>query len=271
MAGEVRALLDVGVDGVITDHPEIARAPRLASSTILTFTSALAARPPAAGWLGDMTSRSLLVAAVAGRAHPDPTAPANAHPARRTRRDRPPRRLRLPPRAHARGVPARHPRRAPTTSSPTWSRPRTASSSPGTRTRSAAPPTSPTTRSSRRGGPPRSSTAPRSPAGSPRTSPTPSSRTLRAVERLPRVRPDNTAYDGQFQVPTLDEVLDLARYDEGVGVYPETKHPTLLRLDRAVARGAARGRARGARPRRRRRRRSSSSPSRSATCATSTG
>jgi glycerophosphoryl diester phosphodiesterase len=24
MAGEVRALLDVGVDGVITDHPELA-------------------------------------------------------------------------------------------------------------------------------------------------------------------------------------------------------------------------------------------------------
>ncbi len=50
-------------------------------------------------------------------------------------------------------------------------------------------------------------------------------RTLRAVERLPGVRPDNTAYDGDFRVPTLDEVLKLARR-EGVGVYPETKHPT---------------------------------------------
>ncbi|KRF02924.1 glycerophosphodiester phosphodiesterase [Nocardioides sp. Soil777] len=50
-------------------------------------------------------------------------------------------------------------------------------------------------------------------------------RTLRAVERLPGVRPDNTAYDGGFRVPTLDEVLKLARR-EGVGVYPETKHPT---------------------------------------------
>lgn len=49
--------------------------------------------------------------------------------------------------------------------------------------------------------------------------------TLRAKERLPQVRPDNTAYDGQFAIPTLDEVLDLA-VREGVGVYPETKHPS---------------------------------------------
>ena len=50
-------------------------------------------------------------------------------------------------------------------------------------------------------------------------------RTLRAKERLPQVRPDNTAYDGQERIPTLDEVIKLARR-EGVGVYPETKHPT---------------------------------------------
>jgi glycerophosphoryl diester phosphodiesterase len=50
-------------------------------------------------------------------------------------------------------------------------------------------------------------------------------RTLRAKERLPQVRPDNTAYDGQYRVPTFDEVLKLARRS-GVGVYPETKHPT---------------------------------------------
>ncbi|WP_439938558.1 glycerophosphodiester phosphodiesterase [Nocardia sp. N13] len=50
-------------------------------------------------------------------------------------------------------------------------------------------------------------------------------RTLRAKERLPQVRPDNTAYDGQERIPTFDEVLKLARR-EGVGVYPETKHPT---------------------------------------------
>jgi len=56
-------------------------------------------------------------------------------------------------------------------------------------------------------------------------------RTLRATERLPELRPDNTAYDGLYQVPTLDEVLDLARHSETcdgepVGVAPETKHPT---------------------------------------------
>ena len=56
-------------------------------------------------------------------------------------------------------------------------------------------------------------------------------RTLRAKERLPQVRPQNTAYDGKYEVPTLDEVMDLARHSRTcdghpVGVYPETKHPT---------------------------------------------
>ncbi|WP_416956228.1 glycerophosphodiester phosphodiesterase [Nocardioides sp. T5] len=50
-------------------------------------------------------------------------------------------------------------------------------------------------------------------------------RTLRAMERLPQVRPDNTAYDGEERIPTLDQVIKLARR-EGVGIYPETKHPT---------------------------------------------
>ncbi len=50
-------------------------------------------------------------------------------------------------------------------------------------------------------------------------------RTLRAVERLPLLRPSNTAFNGLFQIPTLQEVIDLAR-SEGVGIYPETKHPT---------------------------------------------
>ncbi|WP_460889152.1 esterase-like activity of phytase family protein [Promicromonospora xylanilytica] len=56
-------------------------------------------------------------------------------------------------------------------------------------------------------------------------------RTLRAEERLPQVRPQNVAFDGLYQVPTLDEVLDLARNSRTcdgapVGVYPETKHPS---------------------------------------------
>ena len=56
-------------------------------------------------------------------------------------------------------------------------------------------------------------------------------KTLRAEERLPQVRPDNTAYDGQLEIPTFTEVLNLARAasrrtGRTIGVYPETKHPT---------------------------------------------
>jgi glycerophosphoryl diester phosphodiesterase len=55
-------------------------------------------------------------------------------------------------------------------------------------------------------------------------------KTLRARERLPQLRPENTAYDGRFEVPTFAEILALLRQAEGrgrrVGVYPETKHPT---------------------------------------------
>ncbi|RZU30516.1 glycerophosphodiester phosphodiesterase [Blastococcus saxobsidens] len=56
-------------------------------------------------------------------------------------------------------------------------------------------------------------------------------RTLRAVERLPEVREENTLYDGLYQVPTLDEVLALRaqlskELRREIGVYVETKHPT---------------------------------------------
>lgn len=56
-------------------------------------------------------------------------------------------------------------------------------------------------------------------------------KTLRAVERLPEVRPDSAAYDGQFAVPTLEEILELVEDVEDetgkvVGLAPETKHPT---------------------------------------------
>ncbi|MFF3440923.1 glycerophosphodiester phosphodiesterase family protein [Streptosporangium sp. NPDC002721] len=50
-------------------------------------------------------------------------------------------------------------------------------------------------------------------------------RTLRARERFPRERRDNTAYDGTERIPTLDEVIQLAQ-KHGVGVYAETKFPT---------------------------------------------
>ncbi|MDP9443945.1 MAG: glycerophosphodiester phosphodiesterase [Actinomycetota bacterium] len=56
-------------------------------------------------------------------------------------------------------------------------------------------------------------------------------RTLRARERLPRLRPASSRHDGRYGVPTFAEVLDLVaeegrRRGEVVGVYPELKHPT---------------------------------------------
>ncbi|HEV7754088.1 MAG TPA: glycerophosphodiester phosphodiesterase [Baekduia sp.] len=52
-------------------------------------------------------------------------------------------------------------------------------------------------------------------------------KTLRAKERLPDVRPQNTALDGLFEIPTFQEVIDLAKAND-VGIYPETKHPTFF-------------------------------------------
>jgi glycerophosphoryl diester phosphodiesterase len=50
-------------------------------------------------------------------------------------------------------------------------------------------------------------------------------KTLRAKERLPDLRPNNTVFDKQYEIPTFQEVIDLAKR-EHVGIYPETKHPT---------------------------------------------
>jgi glycerophosphoryl diester phosphodiesterase len=55
--------------------------------------------------------------------------------------------------------------------------------------------------------------------------------TLRAREQFPATRPDNAAFDDQFEVPTFEEILDLANSSRTcaggpVGVYPETKHPS---------------------------------------------
>ena len=54
-------------------------------------------------------------------------------------------------------------------------------------------------------------------------------KTLRAKERLPQLR--STKRDGQYEVPTFEEILVLlAQVNAGrarpVGVYPETKHPS---------------------------------------------
>jgi len=57
---------------------------------------------------------------------------------------------------------------------------------------------------------------------------------LRAKERIPQVRQHNTLYDGRYEVPTLQEVIDLTRrlrheLHRKIGIYPETKHPTYFR------------------------------------------
>jgi len=56
-------------------------------------------------------------------------------------------------------------------------------------------------------------------------------KTLRARERLPQLRPANTRYDGRFEVPTLAEIIALAKRRSAetgrtIGIYPETKHPS---------------------------------------------
>jgi glycerophosphoryl diester phosphodiesterase len=49
-------------------------------------------------------------------------------------------------------------------------------------------------------------------------------KTLRARERIPTLRPGNAEYDGRFEIPTFQEVIELAAR-LSVGIYPETKHP----------------------------------------------
>lgn len=56
-------------------------------------------------------------------------------------------------------------------------------------------------------------------------------RTLRAKERLATVRQRNTIYDGMYQVPTYEEVLQLRerlsrQYNRTIGIIPEIKHST---------------------------------------------
>lgn len=55
-------------------------------------------------------------------------------------------------------------------------------------------------------------------------------KTLRAKERLPLLRTANRAFDGQFEIPTFEEIILLAKAKEKeagrrIGIYPETKHP----------------------------------------------
>lgn len=59
-------------------------------------------------------------------------------------------------------------------------------------------------------------------------------KTLRAKERIPDVRAANTAFDGQFQVPTFEEIIDFvaaqsATSGKVVGIIPELKNSTFFK------------------------------------------
>ncbi|MBC7499936.1 MAG: glycerophosphodiester phosphodiesterase [Herminiimonas sp.] len=59
-------------------------------------------------------------------------------------------------------------------------------------------------------------------------------KTLRARERIPANRPANATFNGQFEIPTLQEITDLVRQQSQakarvIGIYPETKHPTYFK------------------------------------------
>ncbi len=54
-------------------------------------------------------------------------------------------------------------------------------------------------------------------------------KTIRCRERLPQLRPGSAKFDGQEQIPTYQEVIDLAkseslRLGRTIGTYPELKH-----------------------------------------------
>lgn len=56
-------------------------------------------------------------------------------------------------------------------------------------------------------------------------------KTLRAIERIPDIRPGNARLDGSLEIPTLQEIIDLVKTLQlserrRIGLYIETKHPT---------------------------------------------
>jgi glycerophosphoryl diester phosphodiesterase len=59
-------------------------------------------------------------------------------------------------------------------------------------------------------------------------------KTLKARERIPNLRPGNTAFNDQFEVPTLEEVIGLVKAREAqtgrtIGIIPEIKHSTYFK------------------------------------------
>lgn len=69
-------------------------------------------------------------------------------------------------------------------------------------------------------------------------------KTLRVVERIPKIRPGNAKMDGSFLIPTFKEIIDLVKSLQltprrVIGIYPEIKHSThfkrlQLPMERAV-------------------------------------
>ena len=56
-------------------------------------------------------------------------------------------------------------------------------------------------------------------------------KTIRCRERLPQLRPQSAKFDGQEQIATYQQVIDLAKAESArlkrtIGTYPEMKHPT---------------------------------------------
>jgi len=59
-------------------------------------------------------------------------------------------------------------------------------------------------------------------------------KTLRAKERIPEFRQRNVLYNGRYEIPTFQEVIDLQKelseaLGRDIGIIPETKHPTYFR------------------------------------------
>jgi glycerophosphoryl diester phosphodiesterase len=59
-------------------------------------------------------------------------------------------------------------------------------------------------------------------------------KTLGVTERIPANRPANTSFNGQFRIPTLQEIIDLAKRKAAetrrtIAIYPETKHPSYFK------------------------------------------
>jgi glycerophosphoryl diester phosphodiesterase len=61
-------------------------------------------------------------------------------------------------------------------------------------------------------------------------------KTLRAKERLPDVRQRNTIYDGRYEIPTFQEVIDLRaklskELGRTIGIVPEVKHSSYFKAE----------------------------------------